>query len=58
MLAKPLTAIQILAKLGRIERRIARGEAPKLACRGAGVSEATYKRWKREYGGFARKLQG
>ncbi len=57
MAGKPLTAVQILARLGRIERRIARGEAPGLACKAADIGETTYRRWKKEYGGLAHKLQ-
>ncbi len=57
MARKPFTAVQILAKLGQIERRIAKGETAALACKRAGVSATAFKRWKKEYGGLARKLK-
>ena len=55
--AKPFTAVQILTKFGQVERRIAGGETVPLACTHAGISERTYKRWRKEYGGLARKLK-
>ncbi len=57
MVGKPFTAVQILAKLGQLERRIAKGETAALACKHAGVSPTAFKRWKKEYGGLARKLK-
>ncbi len=57
MAGEPFTAVRILAKLGQVERRVAKGEAMPLACKHAGISERTYKRWRKEYGGLARKLK-
>ena len=56
MAGEPLTAVKILAKLGQVERRVAGGEAAALACKRAGITERTYKRWRKEYGGLERKL--
>ena len=33
-------------------RRIAHGETAGKICRGAGISEQTYYKWRREYGGL------
>ena len=57
MAGEPFTAVRILAKLGQVERRVAKGEAMPLACKHAGISERTYRRWRKEYGGLAGKLQ-
>ena len=57
MAAKPYTALQILTRLDRIERRIAKGEAVSLACKRAGITEPVYKRWRNQYGGLAKRLQ-
>ena len=43
---------QIIAKLRQIEVLIAQGKAVALACKEAGVSEQTYYRWRKEYGGL------
>ena len=43
---------QIIAKLRQIEVLIAQGKAVALACKQAGVSEQTYYRWRKEYGGL------
>ena len=54
---KPTTALQVLAALGRIERRVKSGETVAQACARAGVGVATYRRWKKDYGGLARKME-
>ena len=43
---------QIIAKLRQIEVQLAQGKSLALACKEAGVSEQSYYRWRREYGGL------
>jgi putative transposase len=43
---------QIIAKLRQIEVLVAQGSAVGLACREAGISEQSYYRWRKEYGGL------
>jgi transposase-like protein len=43
---------QIIAKLREAEVEIARGAAVIAACRKIGVTEQTYYRWRKEYGGL------
>jgi putative transposase len=43
---------QIIAKLREAEVEIGRGAAVIAACRKIGVTEQTYYRWRREYGGL------
>ncbi len=49
---KRFTAEQIIAKLREAEVEIARGRTVSLACKKLGVSEQTYYRWRKEYGGL------
>ena len=46
-------AEQIIAKLREAEVELARGEPAGEVCRKLGVTEETYYRWRREYGGSA-----
>lgn len=46
------TPEEIIAKLREIEVRLARGETTPHAVRGVGITEQTYYRWRREYGGL------
>jgi transposase-like protein len=43
---------QIVNVLRQIEVAIANGKATPLACKEAGVTEQTYYRWRKEYGGL------
>ena len=52
---------QIIAMLREAEVRLAEGQTVGEICRGLGVSEQSYYRWRREYGGMevsqARRLK-
>ena len=52
---------QIIAKLRQIEVVVAQGTPIAAACKQAGISEQSYYRWKKEYGGLkleqAKKLK-
>lgn len=43
---------EIIAKLREIEVRLSRGETTPIAVRAVGITEQTYYRWRREYGGL------
>ena len=43
---------QILAKLRQIEVLVSQGNTVAMACREAGITEQTYYRWRKEYGGL------
>src|SRR5215218_10415969 len=43
---------QIIATLRQIEVQLAQGKSLALACKETGVSEQSYYRWRREYGGL------
>ena len=43
---------EIIGFLREAEVRIAQGETAGKICRGAGISEQTYYKWRREYGGL------
>jgi len=49
---RTFTAEQIVAKLRQIEVLMASGKAAALACKEADISEQTYYRWRKEYGGL------
>ena len=55
------TPEQIITKLREIEIHVGQGKTVKEACRQLEVSEQTYYRWRREYGGMdvpqAKRLQ-
>ena len=55
------TPEQIITALREAEVRLARGKSVKLMSRELGITEQTYYRWRREYGGMkvsqARRLQ-
>ena len=61
MPSKRHSAEQIVRKLREAEVELARGATVKDACRKLAVTEHTYYRWRREYGGLkldqARKLK-
>ena len=50
---KNCSAEQIVAKLRQIEIQMAQGKSLALACKEAEISEQTYYRWRKEYGGVA-----
>jgi len=49
---KKFTPEQIITKLRQIEIEAAKGEPIAQICRKAGVTEQTYYRWRKEYGGL------
>ncbi len=51
MAKKRHTAEQIIAKLREAEVLLAKGTKMPLVCRKLGVTEQTYDRWRKEYGG-------
>lgn len=61
-MAKRAKPEEIIAKLREVEIRLSRGETTGQAVRAIGVTEQTYYRWRREYGGMgvdqARRLKG
>jgi putative transposase len=58
---KRSTAEQIVSKLRQIEVALSQGKALAAACKEAAISEQSYYRWRREYGGLkvnqAKKLK-
>ncbi len=58
---KRSTAEQIVSKLRQIEVSLSQGKALAAACKEAAISEQSYYRWRREYGGLkvdqAKKLK-
>ena len=44
---------QIVVMLRQIEVELAQGKSLALACKEAGISEQSYYRWRKEYGGVA-----
>jgi transposase-like protein len=46
------TPEQIVAKLRQIELDLGKGTPPPVACKKAGITEQTYYRWRKEYGGM------
>ena len=51
-MGKRLKPEEIIAKLREVEIRLARGETAAQAARSIGVTEQTYYRWRKEYGGL------
>ena len=49
---KRFTPEQIVTKLRQIEVLVGQGKAVALACKEAGISEQSYYRWRKEYGGL------
>ena len=52
MAIKRYKAEEIIAHLREVEVRLSQGERIAIACRAIGVTEQTYYRWRREYGGL------
>ena len=49
---KRFSAEQIVTLLRQIEVAMGQGKSTQVACREAGVSDQSYYRWRREYGGL------
>ena len=49
---KRFSAEQIVVLLRQIEVLIAQGKTAPVACREAGISQQSYYRWRKEYGGL------
>ena len=49
---RSFTPEQIVAKLRQIEVLMSSGKGAALACKEADISEQTYYRWRKEYGGL------
>ena len=49
---KRYSAEQIVAKLRAAEVELAKGQTTPQVCKKLGISEQTYYRWRREYGGL------
>ena len=52
MSRKRYTPEQIIAKLRETEVRLSQGKSVGVICRSLGISEQSYYRWRREYGGL------
>ena len=52
-MGKRATPEEIIAKLREAEVRISRGETVAQASRAIGVTEQTFYRWRKEYGGWS-----
>jgi transposase-like protein len=49
---KRFSAEQVVTLLRQIEVSISTGRSTQMACREAGISEQSYYRWRKEYGGL------
>ncbi len=49
---KRFSSGQIIAKLRQIEVQLAQGRSVALACNDVAISERSYDRWRKEYGGL------
>jgi len=49
---KRFSAEQIVTLLRQIEVAMGQGKSAQIACREAGISDQSYYRWRREYGGL------
>ena len=49
---KKFRAEQIVVELRQIEVLMSQGKAAPVACREAGISQQSYYRWRKEYGGL------
>ena len=61
MARKRFTPEQIIGMLREAEVRLSQGEGVKVICRSLGITEQTYYRWRKDYGGMrvsqARRLK-
>ena len=53
MARKRYKAEQIVAKLRQAEVELSKGQTTAQVCKKVGISEQTYYRWRREYGGLS-----
>src|SRR3954470_20991217 len=56
MSKKVFTPAEIVKKLTAIERSISGGKSLAAGCKRAGITENTYRRWRKDYGSLAKKL--
>jgi len=49
---KKHTPEQIVSLLRQIEVAVSNGKTPPIACRECGITEQTYYRWRKEFGGL------
>ena len=49
---KGISTEQIIGMLREAEVRLGQGQTTGLICKGSGISEQSYYRWRREYGGL------
>ena len=49
---KPFSAEQIVVLLRQIEVLMSQGKSAPVACREAGISQQSFYRWRKEYGGL------
>ena len=49
---KTFTAEQIVGKLRQIEVLMSQGKTVSLACKDSGITDQTYYRWRKEFGGL------
>ncbi len=52
MARKPFTTEQIIGMLREAEVRLSQGQSIGLICKGLSISEQSYYRWRRDYGGL------
>ena len=52
MARRRFTAEQIIQKLREVEVALSKGQSAGQACKKIGVTEQTYYRWRKEYGGL------
>ena len=52
MIKKRFTTEQIIGKLREAEVLLSKGESMETVCRQIGVTDQTYYRWRKEYGGI------
>ena len=52
MARRGLSAEQIISKLRQVEVLMSQGKSAALACKDAGVSQQSYYRWRKQYGGL------
>ena len=52
MARKKYTAEQIITKLREAEIELAKGQTTSQVCKKIGISDQTYYRWRKEYGGL------
>lgn len=52
VMAKRKSPEQIVTLLRQIEVTMGQGKSAQIACREAGISEQSYYRWRKEYGGL------